>query len=77
MDGEFATGSIYSIERVPTLLALEHDIWPSQYNICVNWGLAHRGGQKLVPQGAIDQTLLPGTFVTSINLDRNHHGERQ
>ena len=25
--------NIHSIERVPTLLALERDIWPSQYNI--------------------------------------------
>jgi hypothetical protein len=58
MDSQFAIGSTYSIERAPTLLALERDIWPSQYNICVNWGLAHRGGRKLIPQGAFDQDSI-------------------
>jgi hypothetical protein len=38
MDGQFATEQYLSHrERVPTILALERNIWPSQYNICVNW----------------------------------------
>jgi hypothetical protein len=38
MDGQFATEQYLShIERVLNFLALERNIWPSQYNICVNW----------------------------------------
>ena len=50
--------NIHSIERVPTLLVLERDIWPSQYNICVNWAWHTAEVKSSSRRGAFDQDSI-------------------